>query len=385
MAGLGGAIASLALGASGWTAFGVYTLAGMAGIILTAVCQVADNLLFARGRAEVEAGPARTVPAATDTGRPDDAPFTILTVDDDPFIRELVETIGANAGDVEIVTASSGAAALALLGNAGRTFDYLLLDISMPQMSGIELCRQVRRLPRYRDVPIVMLTALRDMDHIAEAFRAGATDYATKPFDIETLRRRFLAANEMFRLKSRSPESATAGIADAQATSTLEMEALTSYLALLSDKEAGDIQVLAVRIDHVAQLRARHTPARMADLTAAIAAAAQDGLNRHEIMMGFDPDTDLLVVLPATAAVDLPHLEACVAQSIKAFDPDAATSASPADETWWDVSVGHPVSPRGAKTGRAARTISRALEAADDRALLKQARVVVGLTNASGR
>jgi len=66
----------------------------------------------------------------------------------------------------------------------------------MPGMDGIELCRWVRQIPRYHQTPIIMLTAMRDMKNMGEAYRAGATDYATKPFDIEDLGMRLRVAQE---------------------------------------------------------------------------------------------------------------------------------------------------------------------------------------------
>ena len=51
-------------------------------------------------------------------------------------------------------------------------------------MNGIELCRQARELHNYRDVPIIMLTGLRDKATVQAAVEAGATDYITKPFDV---------------------------------------------------------------------------------------------------------------------------------------------------------------------------------------------------------
>ena len=80
-------------------------------------------------------------------------------------------------------------------------FDCLLFDISMPGMDGVELCRCVRQFPQYRQTPVIMLTAMRDMTHMGDAYRAGATDYVTKPFDIEELGLRLHAAQEAIRLQ----------------------------------------------------------------------------------------------------------------------------------------------------------------------------------------
>ncbi len=68
--------------------------------------------------------------------------------------------------------------------------DLVLLDIVMPEIDGIEACARIRSDARYADVPIIMVTSLDDMDSLANAFVAGATDYITKPFNrVELLAR----------------------------------------------------------------------------------------------------------------------------------------------------------------------------------------------------
>lgn len=61
----------------------------------------------------------------------------------------------------------------------------ILLDISMPQMDGLELCAQLKSTPAYRDIPVVFLTALAETSHKVKGFAAGGADYITKPFQID--------------------------------------------------------------------------------------------------------------------------------------------------------------------------------------------------------
>ncbi len=67
-----------------------------------------------------------------------------------------------------------------------KSVALLLLDVSMPEIDGLELCRTVRNLPQYRGLPIVMLTARDSVFDKARGRMAGATDYLTKPFDART-------------------------------------------------------------------------------------------------------------------------------------------------------------------------------------------------------
>lgn len=110
--------------------------------------------------------------------------MNIFIVDDDPSIVDLLSTILATDGFQNVRCFSSAAKGLSALKRVHPAFDCLILDIDMPGMDGIELCRQARQLQNYKDVPIIMLTGLRDKATVQAAMEAGATDYITKPFDV---------------------------------------------------------------------------------------------------------------------------------------------------------------------------------------------------------
>ena len=76
-------------------------------------------------------------------------------------------------------------------------FDIILLDIMMPEMDGITLCQKIRTNPRYRETPIVMLTAKSERESIKGAFAAGATDFISKPFDIHEVSARVRVVNKL--------------------------------------------------------------------------------------------------------------------------------------------------------------------------------------------
>jgi DNA-binding response OmpR family regulator len=114
----------------------------------------------------------------------------IVAVDDDP---EVLDTLGRvlerEAFDVGL--ANSGTEALALLEK--RVPDALILDIIMPGMDGITICRQLRRDPRFAALPILFLTAKGSTDDIVDGLDAGADDYVIKPFELAELRARIYA------------------------------------------------------------------------------------------------------------------------------------------------------------------------------------------------
>ena len=103
---------------------------------------------------------------------------TILVIDDDPHIRELVSTLLIGEGFV-VCEAKNGRDALVKLGEA--KIDLCVLDLMMPDMDGYEFCRHARRY--YEDLPILMLTAKGGLNHKVKGFELGADDYLTKPFE----------------------------------------------------------------------------------------------------------------------------------------------------------------------------------------------------------
>lgn len=107
----------------------------------------------------------------------------ILAVDDDPDFMAVFRTVLEGLGHKDLTTASSGHEALDFIASSASGFDCFILDVQMPGMDGIELCRQIRAIEAYKTTPIIMNTAVADRDYIDAAFAAGATDYLTKPVD----------------------------------------------------------------------------------------------------------------------------------------------------------------------------------------------------------
>lgn len=111
---------------------------------------------------------------------------SILIVDDNPHNLQVLGSHLSNAS-YELSFAMSGKEALTFLENADNHPDCILLDIMMPEMSGYEVCEEIRKDKRLEWTPIIFLTAKNDTDDIVKGFDVGGTDYVTKPFNSREL------------------------------------------------------------------------------------------------------------------------------------------------------------------------------------------------------
>ena len=111
----------------------------------------------------------------------------ILVVDDEQDIRKIVSFLLKNWG-YEVLTANNGLEGLELLEK--EIPDLILLDVSMPKMTGFQMLEQIRANPRLKDLPVIMLTAHSDTNSIDVSASYGILDYITKPFEPYELRER---------------------------------------------------------------------------------------------------------------------------------------------------------------------------------------------------
>jgi len=105
---------------------------------------------------------------------------TVLSVDDSASVRQMV-TFALETAGYRTLQAADGREALACLKSA--PVDLIVTDLNMPHVNGIELIRQVRALPGFKFVPIVLLTTESDAARKEEGKAAGATGWIVKPFN----------------------------------------------------------------------------------------------------------------------------------------------------------------------------------------------------------
>lgn len=383
---------ALFLGASFGLALGLYSFVGAVVLFVVPLAQtVLSALVVQTSRVATRVLTDRRtglVPTDVRTGLSSletelsTAPTRILAVDDDPFILELIPMICSRAGFSEVTPAASGELAIEALANVDVVFDCLLLDISMPGMDGIELCRRVREMPDYRDTPIIMLTAMRDIKSMDKALQAGATDYITKPFDVIELGARLKLVQEARGATNSSESSQPQAAATAHREhldpsdlrrlagprSLVDQKALSSHLSLLSPIEAANTQVLAVKIDRADAILTRVKWARYISILNDVAAALDGRFGANRLVMAYAGGGTFLLATDRCKLRPSEELESDI-NGLLCGNSSNSCSTEPGALT---VSVGKPVQPRGTKEQRSESSFVRAIALVNSRALDKQ-------------
>lgn len=125
----------------------------------------------------------------------------ILVVDDEPILLKGLK-FSLSQQEYEVDTAKDGNEALEMINN--NNYDLVILDVMLPGLSGIEVCKEVRKT---KFIPIIMLTAKGDDESKIEGLEAGADDYISKPFNILELKARIKAILRRVKPKNISSSS----------------------------------------------------------------------------------------------------------------------------------------------------------------------------------
>lgn len=232
----------------------------------------------------------------------------VLVVDDNEQNRALAKATLEDE-DFEVVLAESGPQALELF--SARQPDCVVLDIRMPDVDGIETCRRLHDLPGGTDVPVVFLTASRDVDTFDAAQRAGGDDFVTKPVQPAELALRVQMALKVRRLDASNQEyfDVVRRQRDDLLRLQLQKERLSSFVVHDLKNPVGSIDLLAQLLQRDKRLPAdaRETAE---NIRLEVAALMRLILNLLDINKSEEGK-----LVPSMAPVDLCELTQSVAQA----------------------------------------------------------------------
>jgi CheY-like chemotaxis protein len=195
------------------------------------------------------------LPAATNE------PCLVLVVDDNEMNRDILLQHLEQQGHA-VVEAVNGREALEMVHK--RSFDLVLLDIMMPEMDGYEVLQHLKSRDAWRDIPVIMISAVDELDSVVRCIEMGAEDYLPKPFNPVLLRARASACLEKKRVRDREVEylrqvTCVTDAAAAIEADTFEPESLTT-VAACSDA-LGQLARVFLRMAqevHARERRLRH-------------------------------------------------------------------------------------------------------------------------------
>lgn len=164
-------------------------------------------------------------------------PVKILVVDDNEMNLKMVSAILLKEG-YETVTAIDAAKALQVLESGVP--DLAILDVMMPDMDGFELCRRLRHRPDTTAIPIIILTALNELDERLKAFEAGADDFIAKPFQPQEL-----VARVKVLLRRAAPQAAVRAETQGEVTAVFSLRGGMGVSTLATNLSIGLAQIWA--------------------------------------------------------------------------------------------------------------------------------------------
>ena len=309
----------------------------------------------------------------------------ILAVDDDSSILELLPRLAAKAGFPDVTAVASGELALQTITLSDALFECLLLDINMPDMDGIELCAQVRQLVGYQATPIIMLTAMSDHDYIDNAFKAGASDYATKPFDIQELGARLRVAQEIVTanklLLAALAASTTASAADRVERSVhldepvfvsgtkdlIDFKSFRNYIKQMSRSGLAATQIIAIKIDRIANIHSQTSSAEFIYALTEVAHSIVYALQTRSSVTSYAGHGLFVSLARTTVPLDANQIESDI-QQVLDEKGSAYDSGAPLD---LEVSAGTPALPHFTDSSDVSLLIERVIARAEHRSASK--------------
>ncbi|QFS83760.1 Signal transduction histidine-protein kinase BarA [Roseivivax sp. THAF40] len=265
----------------------------------------------------------------------------ILAVDDDPIILDLLGLALSNSPYNDFELTSSSEEALQLLEESEDPFECFLLDIRMPGMDGIELCKRIREYPEYDQTPIIMVTRLDHRNYLERAIMAGASDYVVKPFEgpevimrIELAEvRRLLMPHERMSKPFLVP-SELCNIAQGRVSEAFPLKGVSNFFNLqdmtyrLMDLPMfTQMTFLGLKVTNAPNLHAQLSREKFQNVMGKVGKAAAGALQNKPFMMSHHGNGILSIVIATNKLLSHRRLGASINQAFRNIPRD--TQARP--------------------------------------------------------
>jgi len=236
----------------------------------------------------------------------------ILVIDDDQHVYEAVDNLlGPSTG--EILWASLPEQGIRM--TLQHRPDLVLLDINMPNMDGLKVCRHLKETEATRDIPILFLTVEHNIDSLARALDCGGADYILKPFHVIDLRARVRVALRSKRmidmLKEQARIDALTGLSNRAALDAALASAVAGHHRL-----GQPFALLMLDVDHFKGINDRHGHGVGDDLLREVAAGLRAGSRPYDTPCRFGGD-EFGIVLGQTEGPDADRAASRILEGLK--------------------------------------------------------------------
>ncbi len=279
--------------------------------------------------------------------------MNILIVDDSLVSRSILAEMLRDAGYANIMQAGSMEELFTMVcaedDPSCSLVDLVLLDIHLPGKDGIEGCRELKQLEQFRDVPVIMVSGLEQLENLEPAFAAGAIDYLTKPPNRIELKVRVSSAlklkGEMDRRKARERELLEMTARLEEANRTLQRLSSRDGLTGLANRHAGndflsrewlrairerqEFSVIMVDIDFFKPYNDSHGHLEGDECLKKVAGALQAGMHRPADLLVRYGGEEFMALLPGTGIEGALIVAIAMKEQVAALElPHGSSSAS---------------------------------------------------------
>ena len=246
-----------------------------------------------------------------------------MVVDDDTItLRVLVDLLKA---DYQIMAAKDGIKALQLLENSDELPDLIILDVMMPNMSGYQVCQQLKQHPKTAHIPVIFISSRAEVEDEVQGFATGGVDYITKPFNAIIVRSRVRTHVE---LKQRGDILAKLSILDGltQLYNRRRFDEMLDYEWYRSLRASHSMALILMDIDYFKRYNDHYGHANGDACLKAVARALTSSMQRTADFVARYGGEEFVCILPETDRAGALIAAERIRRSVLALNLPHATS-----------------------------------------------------------